>query len=193
MTVLQGRTVCLRRIRYADIERLRQWRNSSELQQYHIYRGEITVAEQKEWFAKIDSSSTDFFFMIEKNRRQYGVTKLQNIDWDTRKGETGIFITAPEDRNSFIAVEAALLLVSYSFNHLHLHSVAASALVENRQSISFIERLGFQLFSRENRLIGNTCEAINHYRMTLPEFNGATMHLQRKFADNLLKNSQNTL
>ncbi len=56
--------ITLNRLREDDIELLRQWRNSPQINQFMEYRGNITPEMQRDWFRSVDNFD-NFYFIIE--------------------------------------------------------------------------------------------------------------------------------
>ena len=60
------------RLTEEDIEMLRQWRNSPQIQQFMEYREEITAEMQKKWFDSINNVN-NFYFIIHFEGQKIGL------------------------------------------------------------------------------------------------------------------------
>ena len=67
-------------IKEEDLEQIRNWRNSKEVSQYMYTSDVITSEQQKKWFEKIKSDSTQKYWLIEYNSVKLGLASIYNIN-----------------------------------------------------------------------------------------------------------------
>lgn len=142
--ILKGKKVSLKLIQKEDIELIRKWRNSKDVNQFFIFRGYISKEQQKKWFEKVSTSGRDFFFLIIVEGEPIGLIEIKNIDWDRREGETGMFIAKNEYKNALVSFEASYLLGRYFFHKLNLLKNKAQVLESNKIALRYIKSQGFK-------------------------------------------------
>lgn len=150
--------VTLRRLEdETDIELVRQWRNSPEVNQFMFFRDHITPEMQKSWFERINNQM-NYYFIIERKHEKIGLANLKGIDYATKKAETGIFIGEEKHRMDLAGVQATAALLDFGFEELKLASLHAHIVPDNIAAISFNKALGFKLKSTEEHLYELTKE-----------------------------------
>jgi RimJ/RimL family protein N-acetyltransferase len=93
----------------ANLETLRQMRNSRELAEFMHQRQEISEQQQQQWFAQQDRG-TDLYFLAYRDGQLIGYCLLRHIDRQQRLGEPGTFLMHEQHRNGS---EAALFMVTF--------------------------------------------------------------------------------
>jgi ribosomal-protein-serine acetyltransferase len=73
-----------------------------------------------------------------------GSIGLHGLDWASRKGEIGYWLS-PDARGTGLVTRAARALVTHGLTHLQLHRIEIHCVVENAASRAVPERLGFAL------------------------------------------------
>lgn len=141
----------------ADVEMVRQWRNSEEVKQYMFFKDYITPEMQKKWFAGIDNER-NYYFIIEYQGEKIGLTNLKDVSLEDKKAEAGIFIVEEKYRTSLAGVQATAALLDFAFEELMLNDVQSHILPQNIAAISFNKGLGFKLKHPEEHLYQLTKE-----------------------------------
>ena len=142
--IIKGKKVSLKLIQQEDIELIRQWRNSKEINQFFIFRGHISKAQQEKWFHKISTSGRDYYFLIVVDNRPVGLVYTKDIDWERREAETGMFIADKNYRNSLVSFEASYLNGRHFFHNLNLLKNKAQTLECNTAAMRYNKWLGFR-------------------------------------------------
>ena len=142
--ILKGKKVSLKSIQKEDIELIRQWRNSKDINQFYIFRGYISKEQQRQWFEKVTTSGRDYYFLVIVDDKPIGLSQIKNIDWDRREGETGMFIAKDEYKNSLISFEASYLLGRHFFHKLNLLKNKVQVLESNKTALRYIRSQGFK-------------------------------------------------
>lgn len=132
------------RLKEEDIELVRQWRNSPQIMERYEFRDYITPEMQQQWFRSI-SNLTNFYFVIIYQREKIGVINVKNIDWQTRKLESGIFIPEERYQDTFVPSIASIMLTQmffriFGWDHYHAH-----ILKNNYRAIQYNKSLGYEL------------------------------------------------
>jgi UDP-4-amino-4,6-dideoxy-N-acetyl-beta-L-altrosamine N-acetyltransferase len=131
------------------LEMVRNWRNDPKIVKYMEFKEYITPQMQLDWFTKINNGN-NFYFIIEHNEREIGLTNVRDIDFEIKQGEAGIFIYDDEFLNSTVSTQATLCLYDFCFETLDLNSMVAHVLKENKRSIRFIKMFGYKLSQNQD-------------------------------------------
>ena len=144
--IIEGKNVTLKLIQYEDIELIRKWRNSENVNKYFApsRRNYISKKQQETWFHKVSNSGRDYFFLIIVKNEPIGVIEIKNINWDLREGESGLWIAKEEYRNSLISFEASYLLGRHIYCTLNLLKNKIEVLGSNKRALRYNESLGFK-------------------------------------------------
>ena len=140
--------ITLKRVEVADIEMIREWRNSGDVRQYMIYRDHISADMQKNWFNQINTPE-NLYFLIVADQTPVGLIYGADIDWAQGSvGNAGIFIANDADRESWYATTASILLHDYVFS-IGLKSVYIKVLANNPRAIAYNTLMGYKLIRKE--------------------------------------------
>ena len=137
--------VTLRPLTHDKIEMVRQWRNDPKIQQYMEYREEITPEMQEKWFAKINESDNQFYFIIEVDGKDVGLINIKDIDYDKKEGEPGIFIWDDDYLESDVSYRSMFSMMDFVFNTLNLNKMVIHVLNDNPRAIKYNKSYGYKL------------------------------------------------
>lgn len=142
--ILKGYGITLTRLVKADIELVRNWRNSSLVNQYMEFRGHITPEMQEAWFASIDNIYNNYY-IIHHEGKKIGLIYGAQIDWDKMEtGNGGIFIAEENYWHTLVPVACTFLLMDIGFI-LGLKHTYVKILRSNARAIQFNTQMGFEL------------------------------------------------
>lgn len=159
--IIKGKRVSLKLIQQEDIELIRNWCNSEDVNQFFIFPGYISKEQQKKWFEKVLTSGRDYFFLIIVDGEPIGLTEIKNIDWDRREGETGIFIAKDEYKKDLVSFEASYLIGKHFFETLNLRKAKIEILESNKRALRYNKALGFkEVGKREETIDGEIYKVI---------------------------------
>ncbi len=127
-----------------DVELLRTWRNHPEIQQWMVFRGEITPEQQQAWFRGLDPARESFSIIWNRTER-IGLTQLRHIDMVTRSAEGGIILFKPEFQNGLYAHRAALAGMDWNFVQRGLETLRVTVLKTNSRARRLVKSLGYVL------------------------------------------------
>ena len=136
--------VTLERLKEADIELVRQWRNSDPVRLNMNYREIISPEMQQEWFRSINNENFHYV-MIHYQGEKIGLLNDKNIDWNTRSSETGIFIGRPEFYHSFVPYLVSVAGIETLFYFVGWKKQYAHVLKSNINAIKYNLELGYRL------------------------------------------------
>jgi UDP-4-amino-4,6-dideoxy-N-acetyl-beta-L-altrosamine N-acetyltransferase len=142
MIISKGK-IRLIRLRPEDIELVRQWRNSPEINRYMEYRGYITFEQQKEWYQSINND-TNLYFIIEHEYKKIGLINAKDINWEERSCESGVFYWDEEVYNTPVPIMVSMIL-SETFVEIFEMKVYARILKSNKRAIRYNGFMGFKL------------------------------------------------
>lgn len=145
--VLTNYDVTLRKLTHDKIEILRQWRNDPKIQQHMFYREYITPEMQERWFANLDQH-TNFYFIVEYDGMEIGLINVKNVDYEKRKGESGVFIYEDKYLNTDVAYRAHLVMFDYMYEVLKLDYTYSHMLPDNSRAVRFMDFLGGAVVER---------------------------------------------
>jgi RimJ/RimL family protein N-acetyltransferase len=149
--IISQHNVVLTKVTEADLELIREKRNSSEIKSRMFYQKDITKEEQKDWFKKINSSE-NFYFIISDACNKIGMINVKNIDYPKRTAEGGIMIWENKYKSTPFPIIAALLIQEFSAHFLDLEKAYSKIRPDNIAAINFNRLIGYQKIKEEDNL-----------------------------------------
>lgn len=151
--MLKGKLVELCQIEELDLEKFRDWRNSSFIRNYVREYRPLNMQNQKQWFESLTNDKSNIMFTIKeiKSGETIGGCGLTYINWKEGHGEVSICLGSNKWQGKGCAGEALELLMMYGFLELRLHRICAIIYSYNKLSIKLFEKHGFRYegFQRE--------------------------------------------
>ena len=128
-----------------DTDLIVKWRNSPSVQNNFIFREPFTKEMHEGWLKnKVATGKVIQFMIVERESgRKIGSTYLRDIDKLYKSAEYGIFIGEDDVRGKGFGTEAAVKIVQYGFNRLHLHRIFLRVFEKNLQAINSYLHAGF--------------------------------------------------
>lgn len=136
------------RLKEEDIELVRQWRNSPQVAERMEYREYITPEMQKAWFRSI-SNMNNIYLVIVYQGEKIGVINVKDIDWQSRKLESGIFIPDEKYWGTFVPSIVSIMLTQMFFRIFGWDHYYAHILRTNERAIQYNKSLGYELCEGE--------------------------------------------
>ena len=93
--------ITLERLKEADIELVRQWRNSDPVRLNMAYREIISPEQQLQWFRSVDNLENNYLLIYYKGEK-IGLLNDKNVDWEARTSESGLFLGRTEFYSTFV-------------------------------------------------------------------------------------------
>lgn len=148
---IQRGSIILKQITLSDLEMIRQWRNSTSVNQYMEYRDYITPEMQQQWFRKINNEQ-HLYFLITVNQKAIGLIYGADINWRKNMvGNAGIFIAREEDLENSYALEASVLINDWAFS-IGIETIFIKILRNNKRAILYNKAMGYQLLAAQDHL-----------------------------------------
>lgn len=141
---LTGYGVTLHRLTHDKIELLRQWRNDPKIQQYMIYRDQITPEMQEAWFQRVNNEH-HFYFIIEYEGREVGMINIKDVDYEKKTGEPGMFLYDDTLWNSDVGMRASMCFGHFVWDTLALDSMYIHVLASNKRALQYNLLCGYEL------------------------------------------------
>lgn len=139
-----NKDVILRPLAEADLERVRQWRNSPEVSKYMYSENYISESDQVRWYTKIKDDTSCYYWIIEYDGKALGVASLTDINptldscfWAFYLGDTSL-------RGCGIGAKTEYRVLSFVFDVLKLNKLRCEVLISNPQVICMHEKFGFR-------------------------------------------------
>ena len=136
--------ITLDRLKKEDIELVRKWRNSPQINQFMEYREYITPGMQEEWFRSVDNFD-NFYFIIEFDGEKIGLINSSNIDWSDISSAGGIFLWDEKYYETMVPVWASLCLLESTFFVLGAGRSVIKTLNDNERAKKLNTHLGYVL------------------------------------------------
>ena len=139
-----GHGVKLARIEYADLPKLREWRNHWDIWRWCRQEDLIHPARHDEWWdwqAKDDHTS--MFKVVSGTGQIVGVCGLTSIDHFHRRAEFSCYI-GPEHQRHGYATQALKTLFTHGFKNLNLNLIWGETFDGNPAAKVF-EKIGMKL------------------------------------------------
>lgn len=145
--VSNNSSIYLRPITMKDTDLILKWRNDEDVKKYFIYQQDFTEEGHLRWMnTKVKNGSVIQFIIMEVGiNNPVGSVYLQDVDYEYKKAEYGIFIGENSARGKGYGTQAAKLMLEYAFRKAKLHRVYLRAFADNIRAITSYEKAGFVL------------------------------------------------
>ena len=146
--IVRGYDIELIRLKHADIELVRNWRNSVHISEHMEFREYITAEMQEKWFESIDTISNNYFIISVKGSK-IGLINGSQINWNKKEtGNGGIFIWEMDYLKTIIPLRASLLLTDMSLI-MGLEKTYIKVMKSNLAAINYNLSLGYELLPNQ--------------------------------------------
>lgn len=125
------------------LETVRKWRNSELVNEFMEFKENISIDQQQKWFASLNPKTTNYF-IIKSESIPIGLIHLNNINFELKQADVGLFIGEATFIGTGITFGASLLLLDIAFNHFQLEKVVAKVNESNENAIRYNTFLGFK-------------------------------------------------
>jgi len=140
----------LSRVTFADIEFLRELRNSYIGKNIFQFDKFISSSEQEQWYSRLDQNLNYYFLVIDRAlNSEVGYTSLilnTNSFSDYKMAEISIVLKKPI-LSPLVSFHSKMLTLEYGFDHLQLDNIKAVFHPQNKVGIRFNEGFGFAYIS----------------------------------------------
>ena len=152
------KTVVLRDIRESDLELIRKWRSSDEVNKFMYTNANPSKEQQIRWFHQIQKDETCKYWMIEFEGTPLGVANLLNINKTFDSCEWAFYLGDTSIRGQGIGSKVEFQVIEYVFNMLGLNKLKCEVIDFNSKVIQMHENFGFrrEAFFRDHFLKNGT-------------------------------------
>lgn len=134
----------LKPLQKEDLELVRTWRNSEEVNKYMYSDVNLTIEDQTKWYEKVKNDTSSRYWIIEYDGIPLGLANIVNInnvfnscDWAFYLGDSSI-------RGKGIGSKVEYNVISYVFEHLNLNKLNCEVFTFNDSVIKMHEKFGFR-------------------------------------------------
>lgn len=131
----------LRPMVYDDLEKVLCWRNHPDVRRYMYSQHEISYEEHKRWFESVSINADRHLLIFEKNNQPLGFVNISQIK-SGGIAEWGFYAAVEAPKGTGFKLGVATL--QHAFVDLKLHKLYGEVLADNKPSINFHKKLGFQ-------------------------------------------------
>ncbi len=139
--------IILKPLCYEDIEMVRKWRNSPQINRYALNCEHITKEQQEVWFASLQSKEDEYFTIFLKG------VPIGLIWFNHKKGliETGFYIYEQSRQNSLLPYKVVTMFHDYLFDIKQFKSITCKIQKDNKRAIRFNGSLGYKKQSEDDK------------------------------------------
>ncbi|MDP3489852.1 MAG: UDP-4-amino-4,6-dideoxy-N-acetyl-beta-L-altrosamine N-acetyltransferase [Phenylobacterium sp.] len=141
---MSGPQVLLRDVAAADRDRLRAWRNQSDVAQWMYTDAEISEADHARWFAAALSDPARRYWIIELDGEPVGLANLADISPAHRKCAWAYYLASPSVRGKGVGAYVEYWVIEHVFGPMGLSKLCCEVLVENEAVWRLHESFGFR-------------------------------------------------
>jgi RimJ/RimL family protein N-acetyltransferase len=152
------------------LEMVRIWRNADEIRQQMEYTALISPQQQLNWYHSLNPE-TNYYFVIQCNNTNIGLTQINQIDWVNKHANCGLFIAQKEYTGLGVSLAASIQLLDLAFFKLKLNYLTAKVKNTNLAAIAYNHQLGFTLKQSLN-------SQFNKYILTAETYSSVKAQLQ---------------
>jgi RimJ/RimL family protein N-acetyltransferase len=132
-----GKSVILRAIEQADLDRFNDWGNDPELwRQLGGWHFPVSRVSTQAWFDKLQNDTSNLRLAV--TTTEHGVVGLANLldlDWKNRHAFHGMLLGNPAARGKGIGFDAVMAIMRYGFDELGLNRLDGSMIEYNAASL----------------------------------------------------------
>jgi hypothetical protein len=136
--------IILERLKEADIELVRQWRNSDPVRLNMEFQEIISPEQQLGWFKSIDNLQNNYLIIHYKGEK-IGLLNDKNVDWEARTSESGLFLGRTEFYATVVPYLVSIAGIETTFYFLNWRKQFAHILRTNLNAINYNKQLGYRL------------------------------------------------
>lgn len=137
-----------------DIEMVRHWRNDPKIADLMLDKTHITHDMQQQWFAKLQQTDDQFYYLVWFKELPIGVASLTRVNCDVGSCEPGMYIYVDEYRNNIVPFCVAFALNDLAFEVFGLSRLFGKIFAVNQKSVRFHETCGYRRYEAQENGLG---------------------------------------
>lgn len=134
--------ISLKRLTENELELMMNWRMREDISKYLATTVSLTLAGQKEWFAKIQNDMTQIRWVIFADETPIGSMYIVDVDYKKRECESGWFIAEKKHMSFAQVVSLQRNLNDFVFDILGLQCMYGYVLEYNTPVINMMRLFG---------------------------------------------------
>lgn len=128
----------------ADLETVRQWRNSPEVAQYMYTDDFISTEQQQAWFQRVKTDTTQKYWIINYQDQQLGLASLYNIKPAFGTCYWAFYLGDASVRGAGIGAKVEFRMLEQVFETEKLNKLLCEVFTFNDKVIAMHEKFGFR-------------------------------------------------
>ena len=172
-----GNVCQIRKMISEDLPMVLGWRNHADVRRHMFTQHEISLDEHHNWFSNASRDTGRSLLIVEEDKQAIGYVQFTNI------GDGGVadwgFYTRP-DSHKGTGRKLGVMALNHAFSSLKLHKVCGQAIISNRASIAFHQRLGFTLEGvlRDQQRINGTYHTLYCFGLLAHDWQSKAVQLE---------------
>lgn len=146
--ILKKYNIELHRVREEDLEMIRLHRNSDFIKSKMFYQKEISKAEQKQWFSKINNEKY-FYFIIKFQNKPVGLAHGIVHSFEKGEAEGGVFFWEKDVLKTHVPVVVSVCMTDLTFLLLKMEKTIAEVRSDNLIAINYNKQLGYSIVNED--------------------------------------------
>jgi UDP-4-amino-4,6-dideoxy-N-acetyl-beta-L-altrosamine N-acetyltransferase len=130
----------LRDVRPEDRDRIREWRNLSQVSSYMLTDHVISEKEHAAWFDRMLKDPSCKYWIIVCDAEDVGLANVYKIDRTNGHCYWGFYIVSPNARGKGAGMYAEYRVLKYVFEELKLEKLCCETLASNRAVVEMHRR-----------------------------------------------------
>ena len=154
-----------------DLELVLSWRNAPNVRKNMYSQDEIALSDHLRWWANINESPQDAYFVFEQDVDQLGVVSFTEIDLKNQSALWAFYASPSAPKGTGSRMET--LALEYFFSKLGLNKLCCEVLASNTPVLGLHKKFGFveEGFFVDHRRIG--ADFVNVHRLAMRAANWA--------------------
>ena len=128
----------------AEIELVRNWRNSDNIRKYMYNDYIITKTEHQNWIKKLKTEDSNKAWLIKYDKKPVGLIYLSNIDNKNKNTDWGFYIADESVRGKGVGSHSLRKLMNYVFEEMGFNKMHTKVLGNNPIAMKLYEKFGFR-------------------------------------------------
>ena len=133
----------LRPIKDKELELMLSWRNEPDVRNNMYTTHEISLTEHREWWKRMNDSSTSCYFIYESQGKPLGIVGFTDIDEANQNSSWAFYASSKAPKGTGSRME--FLALNYAFYELNVHKLCCEVLAFNTPVIKLHEKFGFKV------------------------------------------------
>lgn len=160
----------LRTIKPEELELMLSWRNAHSVRANMYTQHEISLAEHRTWWERMQTRADQQYFMYEYQGAALGIVAFNGIDGTNRNSSWAFYASPDAPRGTGSRME--YLALEHAFNGIRLHKLCCEVLAFNKPVIRLHEKFGFKVegILREQHKIDDGFVDISRLGMLVSEW-----------------------